>query len=223
MYTMNDMSSQKDGEFLYVVNKYDGSINLVSNSNESNNLNLDNSDVYHFVKFKYFAIKSFLWAYLAYNIGNQFAVQELWIVVIGVWIFSIPFLFAWLYSASIRQIQRLKIFNKRSLLYRLFSGRMLRLIFLFFFTILTSFYSLLQFRNYSNAEWIIFFLDIPVFLFVFALFRKLLSRELKTYIVTSFALTWARWTAALLMLLIHVGLFFFLCHSSGLFFRLCCD
>jgi len=162
--------------------------------------------IVHSVSFTSFALKSLFWSILAYSIGKQFAINDLWIVVGGVWIFSIPVMLSWVYASTIRQIQRLNLFTRRAWLFRLLSGRTIKTLVWLCVAVFTSFCTLLQFHTYSALEWAVFFLVIPLFWVVFALCRNFFSGELKPYIVTSLALTWSRRIATPLMLLVYAGL-----------------
>ncbi len=153
-----------------------------------------------------FTLLALLWAGLTFVLAREFAVNEIWVVVLGVWAFSIPLMLNGVYAGTVRQIRRLTLFAHRGWFHRLLSGRLLKTLLWFCWAVGSSFFMLIQFHTYTELEWAAFFLVIPVFWLVFALCRALIARELKPYLVTGLALTWARRICPLLMLLVNAGL-----------------
>lgn len=153
-----------------------------------------------------FTFLALLWAALIFVIAREFAAHNIWVVVLGVWTFSIPLMLNGLYAGTVRQIRRVALFAHRGWFYHLISGRVLKILFWFCWAVGSSFFMLIQFHTYSELEWAAFFLVIPVFWLVFVLCRALIARELKPYLVTGLALTWARRICPLLMLLVNAGL-----------------
>ena len=153
-----------------------------------------------------FFLKSVVWCGLTYFMATHFATSQFWIVVLSVFLFSVPIALSGIYAATIRQIRRLHIFANRGRLFRLFSGRPLKVVLWVCWALFTSFFMLVQFHTYSAMEWSIFFLVIPVFWFVFSGFRKFIGHEIKPYLITSMALAWSRRVCPVLMLLFYLGM-----------------
>jgi hypothetical protein len=153
-----------------------------------------------------FFFQSILWSTFTFLIAMEFATNQFWIVVLSVFLFGLPIALCGVYASTIRQIRRLHIFANRGRLYRLFSGRPLKVILWAFWALLTSFFMLVQFHTYGYLDWFIFFLIIPVFWFVFTVLRKVIGHEIKPYLITSMALSWSRRLCPVLMLVGYVFL-----------------
>ena len=172
--------------------------------------NLDNdqtphSDIKSF-GFTAFFLKSMGWCAFTLVMATQFATNHFWVVVLSVFLFSVPIALCGIYANTIRQIRRLHIFADRGRLFRLFSGRPLRVILWICWALVTSFFMLVQFHTYNRLEWGVFFLVIPVFWLVFSGLRKVIAREIKPYLIISMALAWSRWLCPVVMLLAYVVL-----------------
>jgi hypothetical protein len=153
-----------------------------------------------------FFCKALIWGVMTYFMAKKFAVNHFWIVVLSVFLLSVPIALCGIYGNTIRQIRRLAIFAKRGLIFRWLSGRPLKVIFWICWALGSSFFMLVQFHTYNNLEWIVFFLVVPVFWIVFTISRRLIAHELRPYLVTNMALTWSRWLCPLFMLVIYVVL-----------------
>ena len=172
--------------------------------------NLDNdrtphSDIKTF-GFTAFFLKSMGWCAFTLVMATQFATNHFWVVVLSVFLFSVPIALCGIYANTIRQIRRLHIFADRGRLFRLFSGRPLRVILWICWALVTSFFMLVQFHTYNRLEWGVFFLVIPIFWLVFSGLRKVIAREIKPYLITSMALAWSRRLCPVVMLLAYVVL-----------------
>jgi hypothetical protein len=152
--------------------------------------------------FSYF-FKALIWAGLIFLLAKEFAVNDFWIVVLSVFLLSIPIGVSGIYGSTIRQIRRLTIFAEKGWFYRLFFGRSLKIVLWTCWALGTSFFMLVQFHTYAKLEWFVFFLIIPVFWIVFSLFRRLFVHEFKAYIITHMALTGARLLSPIIMLVIY--------------------
>ena len=153
-----------------------------------------------------FFLPASAWGGLIYYLSSELAESRLWFAMLAVLLVGTPIALAGIYSATIRQIRRLEIFSRKGLLFRLLSGRPLKVIVWLCWAFFTGFFMLLQFQFYSAMEWSILFLVIPVFWLVFHLCRRLMLGELRPYLLTSMALTWARWLTPLLMILLYLTL-----------------
>jgi hypothetical protein len=153
-----------------------------------------------------FLFKGLIWGLITYFLAKEFAVNQFWIVVLSVFLFSIPITLCGIYGNTIRQIRRLTFFAKRGWIFRVLSGRALKVIFWTFWGLGSSFFMLVQFHTYNDLEWIVFFLVVPVYWIIFSMSHKLIAGELKSYIVANTALVLARLLCPLVMLVIYVAL-----------------
>ena len=151
-----------------------------------------------------FFCKAIIWGVIIFFTARAFAVKDFWVVPAAIFLLSVPIFLCGIYAHTIRKIHQITIFAKQGWLYRLFFGRFLKTVFWILWSLGMSFFMLVQFHTYNSLDWLIFFLVIPVFWFVFTLFCRLFGHELKPYIVTNMAMTWARWCSSLLMLVIYL-------------------
>jgi hypothetical protein len=151
-----------------------------------------------------FFIFSGLWGLITVGLAQKFAVYNIWIVVAGVLLFSVPIFLCGFYSATVCQIRRLNIFHSKGLVYQLFSKRIFKLIVWILWALITSFFMLIQFHTYDRFEWLIYFLVIPVFWVAFVFSRRFFVNELKPYLVTHSALHLARMICPVFMLFVFV-------------------
>ena len=75
-----------------------------------------------------FFYKALIWGVITYFIAKEFAVNHFWIVVLSVFLLSVPIGLTGIYGNTIRQIRRLTFFAKRGWIFRLLSGRPLKVI-----------------------------------------------------------------------------------------------
>jgi len=151
-----------------------------------------------------FFCKSVVWGIVIYLMAKQFAVNNFWIVPVSVFLLSVPICLSGIYSATIKKTHQVTLFVEKGWIYRLFFGRLVVTVFWVIWSLVTSFFMLIQFHVYSQLDWAVFFLVIPVFWCVFFICRKLSSREYKAYLINSMAQRMACWVTALLMLVMHV-------------------
>jgi hypothetical protein len=156
--------------------------------------------------FRKFLLKSVCWFAITFLMAWGFATGHFWVVVLSVFLFSVPVALSGIYASTIHQIRRLYIFAKRGWLFRLVSGRPFKVILWVCWALITSFFMLIQFHTYNLLEWSVFFLVIPVFWVIFSGLRKVIGHEIKPYLVTSIALSWSRRLCPLFMLLIYLVL-----------------
>lgn len=143
-------------------------------------------------EFLVFFIKSLALAFFTYWIAQRFVSAPLWLVVLSIFLFSVPISLSGIYSSTIRQIRRLTYFTAQGVIFRLLSGRPLKVFLWVSWAVISSFFMLLQFHTYDRWEWTAFILTAPVFWIIFVLSRRLISAELKHYMVTDTALVWSR-------------------------------
>lgn len=153
--------------------------------------------------FFFFLLKALIWGAITFFIAHQFAITHFWFVVVSVFLFSIPIILYGIYSNTIRQIRRLAIFKEKGWIYKLISGRFIKSILWILWALGTSLFMLIQFHLYSELEWFIFFMTVPVFWLIFKICHGLIKREIVPYFATEMALTWARRVCPLLMLSIY--------------------
>lgn len=163
---------------------------------------------YQIIKaFFVFLIKTSIYASSAYYATNQFTISNLGIVILGVFIFSLPIVLYGIYSSTVRQIRRLAIFKERGVLFKIASSRYLKSILWILWALGTSFFMLLQFHTYSEQEWFFFLIVIPFFWIVFSICRRLIAYEIVGYMATDIALRWARFLCPVLMLILYYSFF----------------
>ncbi|MEA2084841.1 MAG: hypothetical protein U9O82_11545 [Thermodesulfobacteriota bacterium] len=159
--------------------------------------------------FKQYFIVSIVWFGITLLIAKNFATNHFWIVVVSVYLFSLPIILCGIYVNTISQIRRSNLFAKRGWIFRFITSRPLKIILWVCWALASSFFILVQFYTYNYLDWFLFFLVIPVFWFVFKKFQKLISHELKPYLVYSMSLSWSRRLCPLIMLLIYVTFNFY--------------
>lgn len=151
-----------------------------------------------------FTLKSLLWSVFTYYLGRGFAAHGFWIVVLGVFLLSVPIALCGVYTSTIRQIRRLSLFARQGRIFKLFSGRVLKVVIWACWALGSSFFMLIQFHTYTTLEWVVFFLVIPVFWILFTLIRHIVGRELKPYLTTGMALTLSRALCPIVMIVLYV-------------------
>lgn len=151
-----------------------------------------------------YSILSVVWFALIVFFAENFAITPFWIVVVSVYLFSIPIILCGIYGNTINQIRSLHLFDKKGWIFRFIASRPLKILFWVCWALCTSFFILVQFHTFSRLEWGLFFLVIPVFWLVFIKVQKAISHELKPYLVYGMALSWSRRLCPLIMLLLYV-------------------
>lgn len=155
----------------------------------------------------FFLIKTLIYAGVVYYTTNQFTIDNLGTVILGVFILSLPIILCGIYGSTVRQIRRLTIFKERGILFKIVSSRFLKSILWILWALSTSFFMLLQFHTYSEWEWFFFLLVIPFFWIVFSACRKFIAHEIVGYMATDIALRWARFLCPVLMLILYYSCF----------------
>lgn len=155
----------------------------------------------------FFLIKTLIYAGVVYYTTNQFTIDNLGTVILGVFILSLPIILCGIYGSTVRQIRRLTIFKERGILFKIVSSRFLKSILWILWALSTSFFMLLQFHTYSEWEWFFFLLVIPFFWIVFSACRKFIAHEIVGYMATDIALCWARFLCPVLMLILYYSCF----------------
>lgn len=135
----------------------------------------------------------------------MFGSSSFWVVALSVYIFSLPIALSGIYGGTVSQIHHLESFSQRGFIFRLLSGRLLKVVFRVCQGVVMVFLVLVQFHTYSPIEWLAFFTIIPVFWLCFILCHGLARSEYKPYLVTSKALTWSRWLCALVMVIVSLA------------------
>ena len=181
-----------------------------SESNDNCHYNMDSTGTEHSDNksrnLKQYLFISIGWYAVTFLVAKNFATNHFWIVVVSVYLFSVPIVLCGIYVNTIIQIRRLNLFAKRGWIFKFISSRPLKITLWICWALVTSFFILVQFHTYNYLEWFVFFLVIPVFWFVFKILQKIISHELKPYIVTSIALTWTRRLCPLILLFAYVFL-----------------
>lgn len=154
-----------------------------------------------------FLLKTLAFGVVVFYITNQFVINNLWILILSVFIVSLPIILCGIYSSTIRQIRRLAIFKERGLIFKIVSSRILKSVLWILWAVGTSFFMLIQFHTYNALEWFVFLLVIPFFWAIFIACQKFIAREIVPYLATDIALKWTRVLCPLIMLLIYFALF----------------
>jgi len=160
-----------------------------------------------------YVLTSFIFGAIVYLMAKGFSAHEFWLVPLCVFALSIPICLSGLYAITIRKTQQATSFVQHGWVYRLFLGRTFKTVLWILWSLLSSFYMLIQFQFYQTADWMLLFLVVPVFYILYLFFSRILSHEVKAYLVTNIALTWASWCTAILMLCAY---FIFLLNYSGI-------
>ena len=156
----------------------------------------------------FYLLKSIAGIAVVFFTAKEFAVHEFWVVPLSVFLLSIPISLGGMYGITIRQTHRISLFVQQGWIYRLFLGRTLKTLLWILWSLLGSFYMLIQFQFYQLEDWVVFLLLIPVFYLTYTLFRHIFAHEIKPYLVTNMALIWAGWCAPALMLIIYIAYLF---------------
>ncbi len=177
-------------------------ISIKTSRNKVKTLFINNRE--QLLNFSMYLFKALLLMTFIYLMASKFAVSRFWIVVLGVFLFSIPIFICGIYTQTVHRISRLSRFSNQGLLFRLLSGRTLSVIFWILWSLFSSFFMLIQFHTYDNFQWKVFFLTVPVFWCIFILNKRFLALELKPYLVFNTALEWSRWICPFIMLAIFI-------------------
>lgn len=159
------------------------------------------------VGFFSFLLKVLAFGMVVFYTTNQFVINNLWTLILSVFIVSLPIILCGIYSSTIRQIRRLAIFKEKGLIFKVVSSRVLKSVVWVLWAVGTSFFMLIQFHTYNALEWLVFLLVIPFFWIVFIACQKFTAREIVSYLATDIALKWTRALCPLIMLLIYFALF----------------
>ena len=152
----------------------------------------------------FYFLKSLVCGAVIYLMAKTLSVNEFWLVPLSVLVFSVPICLAGLYTITIRKTQQAALFVQKGWVYRLFLGRTFKTVLWILWSMLSAFYMLIQFQFYQAADWVMFFLVVPIFYALYLFFSRIFAHEYKAYLVTNMALTWASWCASMLMLLAYL-------------------
>jgi hypothetical protein len=156
------------------------------------------------VGYRPFAAMSIVWLAAAYLAGQYVAVLPFGFVVVSVFIFAVPIAISGAYSSAINQTRMMSYYKTSGWFYKIFSRRIIRSTLWVIWALGSSFVMLLQFSTYSGLEWVTLALAIPVFWYVHKIFKRVFSSELKKrYVISSFAITWARLICPLILIFIY--------------------
>ncbi len=154
-----------------------------------------------------FAGKALAWLAVGYLASWRLAEQPFGLIVFSVFLFAVPVALAGAYSSTVNQVRTLSHFKEGGWAHRIVSRRLLGALLWLIWALLTAFFMLLQFSTYSGLEWLALVIAVPVFWVAYSLsYRFLFSEAKRPYVVTSFAVAWARWLCPLALLVIYLGL-----------------
>lgn len=150
------------------------------------------------------------WALGLFLVGQDFNTFPAWAVFLSVVVFSVPVALFSLYLVTVRRIHGLAGFASQGWLYSLLGRRLLSNLLWTGFSIVTTFFVLLQFRYYTFVEWLALLAVIPIFYGVFRLIHLVTRREFKPYCQIASALSAAR----LITPFVALGVYFALLQAS---------
>lgn len=155
------------------------------------------------VSFPVYVLKALTWCATILVLIRYIAPHHLLLFAATVFMLSIPVATGGIYRSTIRKIRLLSFFSNRGIIARILSGRIFPTLFWVFYAVVSSFFMAIGFQFFHIADWILFFSVIPVFYLVHNLFYRFLSKEIKSYLVTSISMTCAVVCTPFLMLMIH--------------------
>lgn len=154
-----------------------------------------------------YMLKAVLWGALTYLLAVHFARHALWFFAAAILIFSIPIATAALYTSAVSQMRNLEAFATRGRVFRLLSGRVIRVAFWSVWAVVFAFWTLLQFHTYTFVEWSAFFLVVPVFYGLYHFLRhRVVGPELKPHLATGISLRYTMLLCPIVMTILYMGL-----------------
>ena len=168
------------------------------------------------VGYRTFVTLAIVWLTAAYFVGQYIAILPFGFVVISVFIFAVPIAISGIYSSAVNQTRVMSYYKTSGWFYKIFSGRLIRSVLWVMWAFASSFAMLLQFSTYSVLEWVTLGLAIPVFWYIHKLFNRFFSSELKKrYVISSFAITWARLFCTVLLVVMYAILVLMFAEGSN--------
>lgn len=158
-----------------------------------------------------YLVLSSSWLGFAYYSGRMIPDQQLWFALLVTFLFGLPIYFAAIYGVTIQRIYLSSQFKKLGILHWLFTRRILAYIWWMLWSVIFAFLLLCYLGSAEKQEWIAFFIAIPIFAIIYAIFYPIAAREYKPYIAVHKSLAWSRWVASLVMALLFV---MFVSHSG---------
>jgi len=150
-----------------------------------------------------FTAKSLILLSVLYLFARLIRDQPIWSVALGVLVVATPIFFALAYRTTIYRVFRLQAFRNQGIVFALFSGRLLRLIFWLFWALFSAYFLLISFSMPIVFPWLTIGLVIPLFWFYYLTSRSLIKSEIKPYLVTYMATIWARRLTTVTMIFIY--------------------
>jgi hypothetical protein len=154
-------------------------------------------------RFMPYMVKSLVWLVCCVYLTRQSLNGNFLVLLICLYLFSLPIVISGSYSITIQKARQLGIFAKAGWLFKAFSGRVTRTLVLMLASIATSFFTIMQIHSFTWIEWSIYFLTIPVFWVVYTLAFKVLHTEIKPYLTTNIALGFAKVVCPVLVSLLY--------------------
>ncbi|MBD3398072.1 hypothetical protein GF413_03265 [Candidatus Micrarchaeota archaeon] len=155
-------------------------------------------------RFYRYILKAFLWAVFTYFAALFIAIYKIWFVLLCVFIMSIPIAISGIYSSTVGRIRNMEMFVSQGWIYRLFSGRWLRILFWVLWAPVFSFVMLVQFHTYDGLEWLGLLLVIPAYYIVFRIVKKSARKELRDYLITDWSTKIARRVTPAIMIMLNI-------------------
>ena len=165
---------------------------------------MSNTPVTSAVGYRAYSAMALVWFASAYLASLYIAELPFGFVVISVFVFAVPIAISGAYSSAVNQTRMMSYYKTNGWFYKLFSGRLIRSSLWVMWALASSFAMILQFSTYSGLEWVTLALTIPVFWYIHKLCNRGFSSEIrKRYVVSSFAISWARLLCPLLLVFIY--------------------
>ncbi len=156
-----------------------------------------------------YLVLSLIWMVFANYIGQLVPQYQLWFALFATCLLGLPLYLGATYAVTINRIHRSNQFRNLGILYWLLNRRVLAYIWWLLWSVTFAFL-LLFYLGVANAlEWVIFFVAIPVFVIIYAVFLPIAKREYKPYIALHKSLVWTRWLTAFVMATLYVLLIMF--------------
>jgi len=112
-----------------------------------------------------------------------------------------------LYRSTVKHIRSLHAFQEQGRIYRLVSRRTFRVTWWCLYCLVVSLFTLVELHTYHLLEWLLFMATIPVFYAVYRRSHVFVRREMRPYLVTTVALTWACRLCPVVMVLLYAAVF----------------
>jgi len=129
-----------------------------------------------------YLILSLVWMVFANYFGQLVPQNQLWFALFATCLLGLPLYLGATYAVTINRIHRSSQFRNLGILYWLLNRRVLAYIWWLLWSVTFSFLLLFYLGTANALEWVIFFVAIPVFVIIYAVFLPIAQREYNHYI-----------------------------------------